>query len=879
MAMGGGAGGRALSQDGNAHQFAWRGQALATDALDLAGSSPAEADPASPEAEQGQLTVGDLIVTSARLRRRPGVVVGVSDEQLQVVTTDGVARRSPADRVSVLRSVDQRDLQRPPASRALETIDAANRSDQRRLRFDDSSIPAVVEALIATDTDLARATVLDLLLHERHDLIANMALPIPPVDVEQLRSVARRWGLDGWNEPATAGELDALEPVLPVLVARHFSTLGGTDPTEHPLIGPLLAGRGRGALADALRCLAGADVTVDWAEAATELLGLLAGQIPDERYQAGHLLTSNATSGDRDLSELGPAAAVHAAAQWLEGRAPRPEHLDQATALGAPLGLVEALIGAGMLDAEGARRHGGGDASYVLGRLDPAALSSEALQELGHTSEIARRHFVGRERDELAGLASEGPGVRAHQARDLIRQGCFDEAAALTAGDGHDPDAAAVHRLANTCRTGDIVQLGELAQADPTLYPLVADLVPLAEMASLPATVRDVVLLRQGLAQLFDWDFEGVVERARAIVLQSSDDLVRQEAFNLMACAHWHLENDEAAIRALGQAAEIGLNESLLVNVGVVTAELNPSVASQHLTRLIEIAPDPQLKVDAARRAATLWQSQPAPAGDDGGEGGDVPAALREALRAIVTTNIDLGAFRDIADFVASHDSEWFNAGAWRSGSPHASTPEARVLAARVDGSRYVEALKHELDQSAGNRWLKRQATDLITRVITMLYSRAADVDASGTALLLLSLGYDVTPIQRVQLAAAGTIKATEQIPLGQAEPAEAYLTQLLRAEGVLDGVPQQSRSAAEELLRNAFTAYADHFSAYRSRALAEMSTDSLTADAREDRIVFCLDTSRIIEIMIPRAAGHMQQQLSELLRTAHARVSALTAT
>jgi hypothetical protein len=245
----------------------------------------------------------------------------------------------------------------------------------------------------------------------------------------------------------------------------------------------------------------------------------------------------------------------------------------------------------------------------------------------------------------------------------------------------------------------------------------------------------------------------------------------------------------------------------------------------------------------------------------------------------MVATDIDLGAFRDIADFVATNDTEWFNAGSWRSSSPHASTPEARVLLARVEGSRYAEELKLELERFDGNRWLKRQATALITRVISMLYSPAPDVDASGTALLLLGLGYDVTPIQRVQLAAAGTINATKQIPLGQAEPAEAYLTELLKAEGVLDGVPPQSRSAAEELVRNAFAAYASHFDAYRSRALAEMSTTSLSSDDREDRIVFCLDTGRIIEIMIPRAGSEVQGQLSGLLRTAHNRIATLTTT
>ena len=85
----------------------------------------------------------------------------------------------------------------------------------------------------------------------------------------------------------------------------------------------------------------------------------------------------------------------------------------------------------------------------------------------------------------------------------------------------------------------------------------------------------------------------------------SDSEALRDEALNLMACAHWQLGNDEEAQQALTAAIEGSRNPSLQVNLGVVAAGLDPEVAALELARLVNEAQSLELRTVAAMKAVS----------------------------------------------------------------------------------------------------------------------------------------------------------------------------------------------------------------------------------------------------------------------------------
>jgi hypothetical protein len=112
---------------------------------------------------------------------------------------------------------------------------------------------------------------------------------------------------------------------------------------------------------------------------------------------------------------------------------------------------------------------------------------------------------------------------------------------------------------------------------------------------------------------LWGWDWQGAIAEAKRCLQVARDEETRDEALNLLACAHWQLGNDDEAISALTSALEGEYTEGLQVNVGVVAGALDPRLAGEHLGKLAEEAPTIQLRAAAASRALELWYADPEP--------------------------------------------------------------------------------------------------------------------------------------------------------------------------------------------------------------------------------------------------------------------------
>jgi hypothetical protein len=146
---------------------------------------------------------------------------------------------------------------------------------------------------------------------------------------------------------------------------------------------------------------------------------------------------------------------------------------------------------------------------------------------------------------------------------------------------------------------------------------------------------------------------------AREVLGSTNREDLRDEALNLLACAHWQLGDDERAVGALREALEGEYNASLQTNIGVVAANLEPELAAEHLARLASEAPTVKDRYAAVMRGFGLWSRD-----QDEDDESPLPAPLRDAFRNIAQSDVESGElsnrdFWSLVGVLAFHDSDW----------------------------------------------------------------------------------------------------------------------------------------------------------------------------------------------------------------------------
>jgi hypothetical protein len=220
-------------------------------------------------------------------------------------------------------------------------------------------------------------------------------------------------------------------------------------------------------------------------------------------------------------------------------------------------------------------------------------------------------------------------------------------------------------------------------------------------------------------------------EWAKDVMRSTSREDIRDEALNLMACAHWQLGHDEMAIGALSSALEGEYNSALQTNIGVVAANLDPAVAADHLGRLAAEAPSVKLKYAASIRGLALWSE-----GVDDELEPEIPPPLLGSLRSLADLNRSGDDLSDdeywaIVNSLAIHDGDWLKAnlrvGAIPSGrlgarsvvengSDSRDQIVAVALARADDPVEYVKAVGR-LDASAST-WCSDHRSSIIDLVV-----------------------------------------------------------------------------------------------------------------------------------------------------------------
>lgn len=536
------------------------------------------------------------------------------------------------------------------------------------------------------------------------------------------------------------------------------------------------------------RCPPEAEMSLPRAEAARFIKCLASG--------AGTPAGSNVLGGDVVTLTLCEAS---------RGDGTPPSGLTVADLSGAPRALVDDAIDLGVLTVSpGDRADPLG--RYLLARTDPSSLTHDDLVELDFGAEIARRAYLRADHAELAALPHT-PEYERLQALDSARAGELDGVTArLDSFEGQDKGKLA--SVIGALRSGSLVEVTNEVLTDGTTWPVLARLLPedtgeLAAISGSRPALRGIAAwktLSKGVSDLWAWDWDGALLEAKRCLQVTREVGTRDEALNLIACAQWCLGNDLEAISALRSALEIGHTEGLQVNIGVVAASLDPVLAGEHLGELASQAPTLALRCAAATRALSLWFEDPAP-WDRAGEHA-LPTTLRDAIRALVRSQIPEPDFVRFARTLSNWDSTWLGEESNLADGPFAGTLVASVFQAKArDFIEFVTALAGATTGGEAPAWALEDRDSLVGAAIAGLNPENKAPMATSFALVLLDNGLQIAPGPFIDLVAFTVLGICGEIDPKEGEPKERFLDDLDSARPLVDYLPEGDRPRASELL------------------------------------------------------------------------------
>ena len=419
------------------------------------------------------------------------------------------------------------------------------------------------------------------------------------------------------------------------------------------------------------------------------------------------------------------------------------------------------------------------DRTYLTGRLSPETLLDPEVVDLQFKSEEIRRRVIAGDVNQLADMEEIPTDIRARA--QFVRDKVISEKMRVDLPDW----VAAIEAFSessNSHRTipSEITQEGilwsygaEVLGHGVTAYPLAND----------DSTRRFLSWACLNVAQnfLYERKTDLAIDAAKAALMQAQTEQLKDEALNLIACAHWLEERDSEAIAALQMALAGNRNESLQVNLGVVASTSNPETAALELARLVSESDSIELRSNAAMRAAGMWLNDENPWKSDVKDG--MPQAIRDALRVIITEPISIETFAFVARVLSHEDSAWLAKKGNLGRSPHGGTIEARVLCARAAGfDDFIAELTSIFRQPTQSQWVIDERDNFVEALIKQSKS---DFDL-GAALFLMNAiekGLPVIDKHRILISPLSILEMCAVLDPDKGEPQDRFYTELLTTQ------------------------------------------------------------------------------------------------
>lgn len=272
-----------------------------------------------------------------------------------------------------------------------------------------------------------------------------------------------------------------------------------------------------------------------------------------------------------------------------------------------PLEMVEDLVDAGILDHRSDLRSLAPDVRpLVASRVAPFTVSPADLARVGHTAELARRHYLNRDDAALDALV-ETADVQHYRALRAVING-------FAPGEGQlRPEVVAILDQAQADRTRLGKEPGQVSSpvmSDPTVWPLLAEVARQGHILTEPTDdFGRWVAMHRVVGLLWEGKYAEAVALGERLAPLLTEEVEQDEALNLVAFAKSQLGRADDALRTIEQALEGAYTHNLLVNASVLAKRANPHSAMKLLARLVREAPSEDLKVAAMCSAINVLRT------------------------------------------------------------------------------------------------------------------------------------------------------------------------------------------------------------------------------------------------------------------------------
>lgn len=666
------------------------------------------------------------VVTYRQWGDKTGLVSGVSDSDLMVVRPDAKVVRVPQAKVREQVGATQQAT----LSLGGAWVLAAREPRLTGAGFSPGDVERHALGLSTGSLEQTRLFAADLVAQGRPDVLAQLPLGdwekyVLVADADVARGAYKEAAEKLAHLPV--GRFASRIPTVAALAPRLTEDFAGRE----ALLGWLESWQDN-ALADvAGRYLRGDDL----GSLTTVTDPMLASRLGDEAVQVRAALVAGRAPGF--VSTLAPTLNVLGALI-----SPGAPSLTSADLEWLPASILDDLIERGAITvAHLAGLRSRSDHTYLLARTDPSALSEGQLEQLGLEREQVRRALESGDSDRIAKYRKH-PLARSVQVGEAFLAGKADESMLHDAG----WPAAAVVQLARA-RT--------LAARTPSGMPDEQDLaLPYVGVAALQQRRPEDLLSvgedcgpRQrelvsvaGLVAARDaaWAarWPEALDHARAALRFASQERVRDEALNLVACSLWQQGKDEAAFAALERALEGEYTLPLVVNAAVVASELDPVLAAKHLSRVIEEASTPDLKMAAARVALATWYgNETAFSGLVDGKESRLPTLLVGPLRRLVNARLSEPDFVELVRTLSVHDATWLASPDALRRSPWSSSAAATYYVAQARGwIDAVKAMARLMKSGSAEAWLVKERDQLLENLKQILITEDDVLHVAGLA-------------------------------------------------------------------------------------------------------------------------------------------------
>lgn len=293
---------------------------------------------------------------------------------------------------------------------------------------------------------------------------------------------------------------------------------------------------------------------------------------------------------------------------------------------GLPIEMVEDLVDAGILDHRSDLRLISPEIRpLIASRVAPFTVSPADLTRVGHSAELARRHYLARD-DAALDAMTDTPAVHHYRALRAVING-------FAAGEGQlRPEVVTILDQAQADRSRLAKDPGQVSQpvmSDPTVWPLLAGVARQGHIITAPTDqFGQWVSMHRVVGLIWGGKYAEAVALGEQLAPMLTEEVEQDEALNLVAFAKGQLGRTDEALRTIEQALEGDYTHNLLVNASVLAKRANPHSAMALLARLVREAPSDDLKVAAMCSGVNVWLSTP-----DQELPADMAASLPDVLR------------------------------------------------------------------------------------------------------------------------------------------------------------------------------------------------------------------------------------------------------